>query len=147
MQRKHAAIKQSLTAVIAPLTSIGTPAVAHARHVAGYAVATAVVAMSAASWLADAAVVRTAAFLAIFAVGVIVVAARFGIGPALWAALGGVLEFDFLFVPPRLSLAVDHRRDGLMLVLMLAVAMVASVVVEQLRRRARAAQRQASACT
>jgi two-component system sensor histidine kinase KdpD len=122
-----------------------TPAVVAARNVGGYLVATAVVVLSAGSCLAAGAVVQTAAFLAIFALGVIVVAARFGIGPALWGAFGGVLTFDFLLVPPTLSFAVHRARDGVMLGLMLAVAMLASVVVEQLRRRLRSAQRQACA--
>jgi two-component system sensor histidine kinase KdpD len=116
-----------------------------AHNVGGYLVATAFVALSAGSCLAGGPVVQTGAFLAVFALGVILVAARFGIGPALWGAFGGVLAFDFLFVPPTLSFAVHHGRDGVLLALMLSVAMLASVVVEQLRRRVRSAQMQAGA--
>jgi two-component system sensor histidine kinase KdpD len=115
------------------------------RNLGGYLVATAVVALSAGSCLAGAAPLQVGAFLAIFALGLVVVAARFGIGPALWGALGGVLAFDFLFVPPTLSFAIHQGKDGLMLALMLAVAMLASVVVEQLRRSVRSAQMQAGA--
>jgi two-component system sensor histidine kinase KdpD len=88
--------------------------------------------------------VQTAAFLTVFPLGLLVVAARFGVGPAAVSACGGVLAFDFLFVPPTLSFAVRERRDALTLLLILVVAIVASVGIERLRQRMRSAQERAS---
>jgi two-component system sensor histidine kinase KdpD len=86
--------------------------------------------------------VQTAAFLAAFPLGVLAMTARYGLAPAIASACGGVLAYDFLFVPPTLSLAVREARDALTLAAVLAVATVASLVVDTLRRRANHAQRQ-----
>ena len=107
-----------------------------------YVATTAVIVLTGALWLAGAAVVRTTAFLTVFPLTILVVAARFGMGPAVASALGGVLAY-FLLVPPTLSFAVHEGRDALALALTLAVATIASLVVEQLRQRVRNAQEQA----
>jgi two-component system sensor histidine kinase KdpD len=115
------------------------------RILGGYLVAPAVAALTAFPLLGGASAVQTAAFLTVFPLGVLLVAARFGIGPAVAGACGGVLAYDFLFVQPTLSLAVREGRDALALALILAVTVAASFVVERLRRRAATAQEQASA--
>jgi two-component system, OmpR family, sensor histidine kinase KdpD len=79
----------------------------------------------------------------VFPLGVLVVTARFGIGPAIFTAVGGVLVFDFVFVPPAMAFAWPDLRDGLTLAVMLAVAAVASLLAEQLRRQLQSARRQA----
>jgi two-component system sensor histidine kinase KdpD len=58
-------------------------------------------------------------------------------------AVGGVLAFDFVFVPPAMAFALPDLKDGLTLVVMVSVAAVASVLAEKLRRQARSARRQA----
>jgi two-component system sensor histidine kinase KdpD len=87
--------------------------------------------------------VQTTAFLAVFPLGVLALTARYGLAPAIVSACGGVLAYDFLFVPPTLSLAVRETRDALALAVVLAATTIASLVVDRLRRRANHAQRQA----
>jgi len=87
--------------------------------------------------------VRTTAFLLLFPLGMLLVTARFGVGPAVVAAVLGVLAFDYVYVPPALAFAVPDLPNGLTLGVMMAVAAVASVLAEQLRRRAADARRQA----
>jgi K+-sensing histidine kinase KdpD len=89
------------------------------------------------------AVLQTTGFLVAFPVGLVVALIRFGVGPAVVAAAGGVLAFDFVFVPPAMAFAIPDRKDALTLVVMLGVAALAGVLAERLRRQARSAQRQA----
>jgi len=111
----------------------------------GYFAAAGVAALIGAPLLAGASAMHSAAVLAVFPLAVLLVAAQYGLGPAAVSACAGVLAYDFLFVPPTLSFAVREGRDGLTLALMLTAAMVASLVVVRLRRRARQAQQQAGA--
>src|SRR5271154_1179670 len=71
-------------------------------------------------------VLNTAAFTTAFPLGVLTVACRFGIGPALMTTLGGVLAFDFVFVPPALTFALPDRLDGLKITLVVVAAAVAT---------------------
>ena len=75
-----------------------------------YVAATAVIVLTGALWLAGAAVVRTTAFLTVFPLTILVVAARFGMGPAVASALGGVLAFDFRSC--RLPCPSPSTREG-----------------------------------
>ncbi len=84
---------------------------------------------------------QTTAFVLVFPVGVLA-AARFGVGPAAVAASAGVLLFDYMFVPPALAFAVPGPKDGLTLVVMVAVATLVCLLAEQLRRQAQSARRQ-----
>lgn len=86
---------------------------------------------------------HSTAFVLVFPLGVLVATVRFGIGPAIVTAVSGVLVFDFIFVPPALTFNVPGLRDGLTLAVMVAVAALASVLAEQLRRQATVARRQA----
>ncbi len=113
------------------------------RWVAGYVVALAVVAACSAVSLAGTGVLGLADRVLLFPLGVLVVAARYGIGPAIFAALGGVLAFDYLFVPPENALSVGDGQSVLTMGIMLAVAGVVSVLTDRLRRQAVHARRQA----
>jgi K+-sensing histidine kinase KdpD len=86
---------------------------------------------------------HSTAFVLVFPLGVLVATVRCGIGPAVVTAVTGVLVFDFIFVPPALTFNVPGLRDGLTLAVMVAVAALASVLAEQLRRQATVARRQA----
>jgi|CZKU01.1.fsa_nt_gi two-component system sensor histidine kinase KdpD len=108
----------------------------------GYLAALAIVALCTLPSVAGAEILPATAFVLVFPVGVLVAAARFGIGPAALAAVAGVLAFDFVFVPPRLAFAIPGAKDGLTLAVMVAVATLVSVLAEQLRRQAQAAHRQ-----
>jgi K+-sensing histidine kinase KdpD len=83
------------------------------------------------------------AFVIALPVAVLAVTARFGIGPGAFTAACGVLVFDFVFVPPAFEFDVPGFKDALTAVVMLAVAGVAAVLAEQLRRQAQRARRQA----
>ena len=47
----------------------------------------------------------------VYLLGVLVVAYRFGRGPAIVASMLSVALFDFLFVPPYYSFAVTRHRS------------------------------------
>jgi K+-sensing histidine kinase KdpD len=86
---------------------------------------------------------HAAAFVTVLPVGVLAITVRFGIPPAVFTAVAGVLIFDFVFVPPALTLSMPGFKDGLTLVVMIAVAAVAGVLAQQLRRQVEQARRQA----
>ena len=93
--------------------------------------------------LAATGILRAAPFVAVLPFAVLVVTLRFGIGPAIVTALGGMLVFDFVFVPPALAFAIPGVGDGLTLAVMLVVAALTGVLAEQLRRQVKDARRQA----
>ena len=102
------------------------------------------------AWAAAAVLVCTLAGLAmqprfdvvnitmVYVLGVVVVALRFPRGPAIAASVLGVAAFDFLFVPPRGTFTVEDVQYLLTFAIMLAVALVISRLVENVRRRAAA---------
>jgi len=102
----------------------------------------AVLAISTLLSVAGAPLLPTAAFAMLFPVGVLVVTARFGVVPAVFTAVGGVLVFDFVIVPPPMSFVWLGPKDGLTLGAMLALAAVAGVLAEHLRRQLGSARRQ-----
>ena len=76
----------------------------------------------------------------IFLLGVVVVSMRFGYGPALLAAVAGVVTFDFFFVPPYYSLAVSDFRHVVTFVVMFLVAGILSHLTTRIRDQADAAR-------
>lgn len=108
----------------------------------GYSAGVAVVAICVALSLVGARVLQIADLVMIFPLGVLSVSVRFGIGPAIFTAVTAVLAFDFLFVPPTLTLAIPDVRSALTLGTMLLVAIVSCVLAEQLRRQVEQARRQ-----
>jgi K+-sensing histidine kinase KdpD len=114
------------------------------RHtLTGYLASVTVVAVCALVSVAGAAFLQTAALTMVFPLAVLIVTARFGVGPAVLTAVGGVLVFDFVFVPPALAFAVPGLKDGVTLAVMVVVGAVASVMAEQLRRQVQMARHQA----
>ncbi|TAJ94479.1 MAG: two-component system sensor histidine kinase KdbD [Gammaproteobacteria bacterium] len=75
----------------------------------------------------------------LFLLGVMLVAHRFGRGPAALAALLNVVAFDFFFVPPRLSFAVSDVQYLVMFAVMLIVGLVTGHLTAGLRYQARVA--------
>jgi K+-sensing histidine kinase KdpD len=108
----------------------------------GYGAGVAVVVICVALSLVGARVLQIADLVMIFPLGVLAVSVRFGIGPAIFTAVTAVLAFDFLFVPPTLTLAVPDVRSAVTLGMMLLVAVVSCFLAEQLRRQAEQARRQ-----
>lgn len=76
----------------------------------------------------------------LFMLAVVLVAARFGRRPAMAAAILNVLAFDFFFVPPRLSFAVNDAQYLLTFAVMMIVGLVVGQLTAALRLQARAAR-------
>jgi two-component system sensor histidine kinase KdpD len=77
--------------------------------------------------------------VAIFLLTVVLVAVRFGRGPAALAAVLSVCSFDFFFVPPRFSFAVSDVQYFLTFFIMLAVGLITGQLTAGLRFQARVA--------
>ena len=76
----------------------------------------------------------------VFLLAVVLVAARFGLGPGILATVLGVLAFDFFFVPPYLTFAVADTQFVITFAVMLVVALVISSLAARLRRQVRTAR-------
>jgi two-component system sensor histidine kinase KdpD len=77
--------------------------------------------------------------VAIYILAVVLVAMRFGRGPAALAAVLNVGMFDFFFVPPRFSFAVSDVQYLLTFLIMLAVGLITGQLTAGLRFQARVA--------
>jgi len=75
----------------------------------------------------------------LFLLNVVLVAVKFGRGPAILAAFLSVASFDFFFVSPRFSFAVSDMQYLLTFAVMLAVALVIGQMTAGLRFQARIA--------
>jgi two-component system sensor histidine kinase KdpD len=76
----------------------------------------------------------------VFLFAVVLVAARFGFGPGVVAAVAGVLAFDYFFVPPQRTFAVADAQYAITFAIMLVVALVISTLAARLRRQVRIAR-------
>lgn len=77
----------------------------------------------------------------LFLLAVVIVAVRYGRGPAVLAAFTSVAIFDFMFVEPRFSLAVSDVQYLLTFAVMLVVALVIGQTTANLTYQARVATR------
>ncbi len=75
----------------------------------------------------------------LFLLAVVLVALKWGRGPAVMAAFVSVITFDFFFVAPRFSLAVSDFQYLLTFAVMLAVALIIGQMTAGLRYQARVA--------
>jgi two-component system sensor histidine kinase KdpD len=75
----------------------------------------------------------------VYLLGVIFVATRFGHGPSVMASVLGVAAFDFLFVTPYFTFSVSDTQYLVTLGAMLAVAMVTSNLMANVRSQAKVA--------
>ena len=78
----------------------------------------------------------------VYLVGVMVTAIYCGRGPAILISLLSVLAFDFFFVPPRFTFAVEENHYILTFGVMFLVALVISHLTTLIRRQAEAARLQ-----
>lgn len=76
----------------------------------------------------------------LFLVVVGLLAARFGRGPSMFAAFLSIALFDFFFVPPRFTFAVDDLHYVFTFGVMLVAALLISAVASRLREHAEAAR-------
>lgn len=72
----------------------------------------------------------------LFLLAVVVVAVYLGRGPALAAAVMGVAAFDFFFVPPRYTFAVNEAKYILTFVVMFIVALIVGQLMARFRQSA-----------
>lgn len=75
----------------------------------------------------------------LFLLNVVLVAVRFGRGPAILATVVGVAAFDFFFVSPRFSFAVSDVQYLVTFAVMLAVGLITAHLTSDLRYQARIA--------
>jgi len=78
----------------------------------------------------------------VYLVGVMATAIHCGRGPAILVSLLSVLGFDFFFVPPRFTFAVEENHYILTFGVMFLVALVISHLTSLIRRQAEAARLQ-----
>ncbi len=76
----------------------------------------------------------------LYILGIMVVAARYGRGPATLAAVLNVVAFDFFYVPPYLTFAVADAKYVLTFAVMLVVGLVISSLTARIRLQAEAAR-------
>jgi two-component system sensor histidine kinase KdpD len=112
--------------------------------IASHYVATAAIVAACAllGWLSHLWHLEEANIVMIFLLGVAVVAARYGKGPAIAASVVSVLLFDFCFVPPYLTFAVSDVQYLLTFGIMLVIALLISALALRMRGQVRAAQQQ-----
>jgi len=72
----------------------------------------------------------------VFVLPVVIAAASFGWGPALTAAVAGVVAYNFFLIEPRYTLHVADPANVWALALLLITAAIVSAVATQARRRA-----------
>jgi two-component system sensor histidine kinase KdpD len=70
----------------------------------------------------------------ILLVGVSLSAMVFEIGPVLVAAMLSALAWNFLFIPPRFTLAITNAEDALMFTMYFVVALVNAVLTSRIRK-------------
>jgi K+-sensing histidine kinase KdpD len=119
------------------------PPPARPSQLFGYAWGAAIVCMCVGCALASARILQVADLAVLFPLGVLVISARYGLGPAVFTAVAGVIAFDFLFIPPTMRFGVRDGRNAVSLLFMFIVTAVLSLMTEQLRRQAQQARRQA----
>ncbi len=73
----------------------------------------------------------------LFLLGTVLVAVKYGRGPAALAAVCNVAAFDFFFVPPRLSFAVSDVQYLMTFAVMLVVGLLTGQLTAGLRFQAR----------
>ena len=75
----------------------------------------------------------------VYLLGVSLVAARYGMGPAAMTSVLAVSAFDFFFVPPQLTFAISDVQYVLTFGIMLAVALIISNLTANVRLQANVA--------
>ena len=91
-------------------------------------------------WASQVAGLATSNIAMIFLAAVAVVAARFGRGPAIAAAVLSTLIFDFFFVPPTFTFARSDTQYIITLGVMLGIGILISELTARLQSQLRASQ-------
>ncbi len=77
----------------------------------------------------------------LFLLAVVIVAVRYGRGPAVMASFLSVAAFDYLYVPPRFSFAVSDVQYLLTFAIMLAVGLIIGQLTAGFKHQARVSTR------
>lgn len=72
----------------------------------------------------------------IYLLAIMLASSRVGIGGSIFAALVSIAAFDFFFVPPYLTFAIDDLRHGTTFAVMFVVAVVISSLTQRIRNQA-----------
>lgn len=103
---------------------------------AGYGLSTVLVGLATLAAVLVDQVQRVPNLSLIFVLPVVIAAVSFGWGPALVAAVLGVLAFNFFLIAPRYTFHVEDPSNIWALALLLITAAIVSAVAAQSRRRA-----------
>ena len=76
----------------------------------------------------------------VYLLGVLIVAAYWGRGPAVLASVLSVVAYDFFFVSPYLTLTVSDPREVITFAVLLVTALVTGTLTVMIREQAEAAQ-------
>ncbi|HYA38712.1 MAG TPA: two-component system sensor histidine kinase KdpD [Candidatus Methylomirabilis sp.] len=105
----------------------------------GYLVAIAICALGTAVAAHLATYLELTNIIMLYLLSVMLVAFRYGRGPAILSSVLSVAAFDFFFVPPKFTFAVSDTQYILTFAVMLAVALVISQLTANMRYQARVA--------
>lgn len=93
-------------------------------------------------WASHAWRLAEANIVMVFLLGVVVVATRFGRGPAVATAVANVLVFDFFFVPPYFTFSVNDAQYLITFAVMLGIGLLVSALTIRVHERLLTVQRQ-----
>ncbi len=93
-------------------------------------------------WLSHSLGLSEANIVMIFLLGVVLVATRYGRGPAIVSAIANVLVFDFFFVPPKFSLTVHDAQYLFTFGVMLGIGLLVSALTARIHEQLEATQQQ-----
>ncbi len=105
----------------------------------GYLVALAICALGTAVAMHLVSYLELTNIIMLYLLSVMLIAFRFGRGPAILSSVLSVAAFDFFFVPPKFTFAVSDTQYILTFAVMLAVALVISHLTANMRYQARVA--------
>jgi two-component system sensor histidine kinase KdpD len=110
------------------------------RSIARYSVSTATAAVIVAVYLRWLHVNETTVAMT-FMVGILLVAANWGLRHAIYLSLLSAVAFNFFFLPPILTFTIGDGRNWVALFAFLATAIIASQLAERARREAKISRR------
>ena len=80
----------------------------------------------------------------LYMLAIVIAALRWGRGPAMCSAVAGAVAFNFFFIPPRMTSAVSDFWYLITLLSMLAVALIISTLISEVREQAETARANAA---
>lgn len=93
-----------------------------------------------AAWLLSLIEFSNANIVMTLLLGVVVVAARYRLGPAILASVTGALAFNYFFAPPIYTFAIRNTENIVAFFAMLVVALLISTLTTRVRRQAEIAR-------